>query len=282
MSITGSEITGLTAGVPFLALPPSSTPSTATPVVFAWHLMDPPRSEAAFASALPLVGLDAWKIYFGLPMFGSRLPEGGMEALFRDAVADVVLNVHDRVQRQVAAEFPAAYRELRDRFGFGDGPIGLMGGSAGAMAALIALTETDISVDALALVSPLIRLRPSVDALASSLGDGDYRWSPDSLAAAGRLDFVDRADDVVALGQPATLLVVGSEDLAEGFIEPARQFKDALSERYDDAEQVGFAMISGMGHTLAEEPGVEPAPQTEHAHEVDALVANWFARWLER
>jgi hypothetical protein len=34
--------------------------------------MDAPRNEAAFAAALPLDELDAWKVYLGLPTFGAR------------------------------------------------------------------------------------------------------------------------------------------------------------------------------------------------------------------
>jgi len=35
-----------------------------------------------------------------------------------------------------------------------------------------------------------------------------------------------------------------------------------------------------MGHALAEEPGVDPAPQTAHAAEVDTLAAARFAKHL--
>jgi hypothetical protein len=31
--------------------------------VVAWHLHDPPRSETAMATALPLRGLPAWRVY---------------------------------------------------------------------------------------------------------------------------------------------------------------------------------------------------------------------------
>jgi hypothetical protein len=46
-----------------------------------WHLMDPPRTEAALAAALPLAGLEAWRTYLGLPLSGSRMPPGGAEEL---------------------------------------------------------------------------------------------------------------------------------------------------------------------------------------------------------
>jgi hypothetical protein len=55
------------AGVPFVAVPPETGPRPAAPAVVAWHLQDAPRTEAAFAAALPLAGLDAWRIYLGCP-----------------------------------------------------------------------------------------------------------------------------------------------------------------------------------------------------------------------
>jgi hypothetical protein len=35
-----------------------------------------------------------------------------------------------------------------------------------------------------------------------------------------------------------------------------------------------------MEHALAEEPGIEPAPQTPHAAAVDRLAVKWFQRRL--
>ena len=46
------QITGVAGGVPYLALPPEGAPDNA-PLVVAWHLHDPPRSETAMAAALP-------------------------------------------------------------------------------------------------------------------------------------------------------------------------------------------------------------------------------------
>jgi hypothetical protein len=55
-----TPITGTTAnGVPYLVAPASRADA---PVVIAWHLLDAPRTETAMAAALPLAGLDAWKI----------------------------------------------------------------------------------------------------------------------------------------------------------------------------------------------------------------------------
>ena len=77
-----TSLAGTTSnGVPYLAVPPASDAATAA-VIILWHLMDAPRSEAAFAAALPLDGLDAWKVYLGLPTFGARsLPASYWKAM---------------------------------------------------------------------------------------------------------------------------------------------------------------------------------------------------------
>jgi hypothetical protein len=39
-------------------------------------------------------------------------------------------------------------------------------------------------------------------------------------------------------------------------------------------------VVAGMGHALAEEPGVEAAPQTPAAAEVDRLASEWLGDHL--
>ncbi|MDQ3931644.1 MAG: alpha/beta hydrolase, partial [Actinomycetota bacterium] len=104
-----TAITGEAAGVPFVAVPPANGPRPSAPVVVAWHLMDPPRTEAAFAAAVPLDGLDAWRIYLGLPMSGSRLPAGGFDEVMRLGYEDAVLNLQRPVIYGAAEEFGPAF-----------------------------------------------------------------------------------------------------------------------------------------------------------------------------
>ncbi len=128
-------IRGIAAGVPYVAIPPQGEPTSSTPIVAAWHLMDPPRTEAAFAGALPLKGLDAWRVYLGLPMCGSRTPPGGPEELMRLGYEDAVLNLHGPVTDQAAREFEHALVDLRRQLDLRPGPVGVMGGSIGAAVA---------------------------------------------------------------------------------------------------------------------------------------------------
>lgn len=275
-------IVGVAAGVPFLAVPPAANPvRAAAPVVIAWHLMDPPRTEAAFAAALPLRELDAWRIYFGLPMCGERLPAGGYDELIRLGYEDAVLNLQGPIATRAADEFPAALRELRERLGVGLGPLALIGGSLGSAVAQLVLAETGPAAGLLAaaavLISPITQLSPAVEATGRRF-DVTYPWGPASHAIAQRLDFVLRADEIAGNRQPAVLMVVGEDDDAEGFHDPARRLQAALSELYEDPSRVDLVVVPGMAHALAEEPGVEPAPQTAHAALVDEHVVNWLRR----
>ncbi len=272
---TREPITGVAAGVPYVALPPAQDRKGA-PLVVAWHLGSPPRSERAMAAALPLRGLPAWRVYLGLPMLGGRLPEGGLEEFFRLFREDMVLNVFDPVTREAVEEFPAALAELRDRLPLGDEPLGLVAGSMGAWVAQSVLTDTDLPVSTVALVSPAIRLTSVVERY-ERLWDFTYPWGEQSLAVAERLDFVARAGEIAARDL-AMLLVVGARDDEQGFRRPAEQLRRELSRR--SAEQAALVEIPAMEHALAEEPGLEPAPQRSEAERVDAAVTDWFRRHL--
>ena len=272
-----APIRGDAAGVPFVALPPDGTADRA-PLVVAWHLASPPRSETAMAAALPLRGLPAWRVYLGLPMLGRRLPEGGLDEYFRLFREDMVLNVFEPVVSRAVEELPAALGELRDRLPLADGPLGLVGGSTGAWVAQSALTETDLPASAVGLVSPAIRLE-SVVARYERMWEFEYQWGERSRAVAERLDFVARADEIAERGV-ATLLVLGAEDDEQGFHEPAAELRQALSRR--SPKRTALVEIPGMGHPLADEPGLQPAPQTPHASQVDAALVDWLHRHLNQ
>lgn len=282
MPTTKAPVTGTAGGVPFLAFPPP-IPRPSVPVVVGWHLMDPPRTEAAFAAALPLRGLNAWRVYLGLPMCGARLPAGGVEELTQRGYQDAVLNLQGPIASQAAQEFPAALDELRARLGLGDGPLGLFGGLMGAAVAQLVLVETapaaGLTVQAAVLVSPLTRLRPAVDALGRRFGV-QYPWGPESLDVAHRLDFAARADEFASAGQPAVRLVVGADDDNEGFLRPAEQLRSALTTAYADPARVDLIVVPAMAHALAEEPGVDPAPQSAAAATVDRHAVHWFTDHL--
>jgi hypothetical protein len=261
---SNTPTTGTTAnGVPFVVVP-ASRPDA--PVVVAWHLLDPPRTEASMAAALPLAGLDAWKVYLGLPLSGSRTPEGGFDELMRLGMEDAVLNLHQPINQQAIAEFPAAFADLRKRFGMADdATLGLLGGSAGSAVAAGVLAGGESGALAAVLVSPMLRLRSMVDDLSERFGVV-YPWGAESNHAAERMDFVARAPEVVASGA-ALRVIVGADD-SPGAMEPAREFAAATG--------ADLQVVQGVGHPLAEEPGIEAAPQIAGAKQFDALAVEWF------
>src|ERR687893_165697 len=154
-------ITGTAAGVPFTALPPAD--GGAAPLIVTWHMLDAPRSDAAFAAALPMHDVPAWRVHLGMPMCGARMVDGKTDAIVELFQKDPVrLFLHPFV-RQATEELPAALESIRAQLPVGDGPIGVLGGSLGGAVALRVLAETDTPVFAGAVVNAAIRMRSVVE-----------------------------------------------------------------------------------------------------------------------
>lgn len=60
----------------------------------------------------------------------------------------------------------------------------------------------------------------------------------------------------------------------------AAQLVDALRERYAQPDHVQLTTVPELAHSLAEPPGVEPAPQLPTAKAVDEAMTQWFLRHL--
>ena len=73
----------------------------------------------------------------------------------------------------------------------------------------------------------------------------------------------------------AILFVVGGQD-ADEFVGPAEELWRYLSRSRPD--RTALVTIPGMEHALAEEPGLDAAPQTPSAAHVDTAVTHWFNR----
>src|SRR5215218_11085053 len=84
-----SPITGTAAGVPFTALPPAD--DGPAPLIVTWHMLDAPRSDAAFAAALPMSGVPAWRVHLGMPMCGARMDDGRVDAAVALIVEDSLM-----------------------------------------------------------------------------------------------------------------------------------------------------------------------------------------------
>jgi hypothetical protein len=117
------------------------TAGSPAPLIIAWHLNDPPRSAAAMASALPLAGVAAWRVYLDLPMHGGRQLPGGLEEFMRLGYQDAVLKAFAPQVTQAADEFPAVLAGLRAQLPVTGGPIGVVGASVGTLPAQLVMAS---------------------------------------------------------------------------------------------------------------------------------------------
>jgi pimeloyl-ACP methyl ester carboxylesterase len=263
-------------GVPCVVLPPARGPRADAPVVVAWHLLDAPGNERDFAAAVPLAGLDAWKVYLGLPLSGSRLPAGGEAEIQRRVQEDAVLRLHRHVVEGALAEFPGAFADVRREFGIADGvPVGVMGGSMGAAAAQLVIAEGGVAVRAAVLINPVTRMRDTIEALSRRFG-ATYGWTPASTAFAERTDFAARAEEIGGLGAGGTAIryITGADDLPDAILEPVAATTDALRVL---GVVVDHRVVPDMAHSFYDEQAGRPTPQ---AAVVDGLAAEWFGRYL--
>lgn len=269
-------ITGTAAEVPFTALPPVGVGDGPAPLVVTWHMLDAPRTDAAFAAALPLTGVPAWRVHLGMPMCGARMVDGRVDAAVQRAREDALMSFLAPFTHQAADEFPAALAALREQLPVDDGPVSLLGASLGGAVALRVLTTQRIPVRSVALVNPAARIRSAVERSKDLTGQA-YRWTGESREAADELDFVARAGDLTA--HPPLLLVSGERDHPE-FRTDAAALVDALRERYARPEEVELITVPDLAHPLADEPGLEPAPQPPATRAVDEILTRWFRRRL--
>jgi dienelactone hydrolase len=269
-------ITGTAAGVPFTALPPAGAVDGPAPLIVTWHMLDAPRTDAAFAAALPMTGVPAWRVHLGMPMCGARMVDGRVDAVIELAREDALMAFLAPFTHQAAAEFPAALAALREQLPVDDEPVGVLGASLGGAVALQVLTAGEVPITAVALVNPAVRIRSAVGLL-EDLAGRPYRWTAESRTAADELDFVARAGDLT--GQPPLLLVSGERDHPE-LRTDAAALVHALRERYADPDEVELVTVPDLPHPLADEPGLEPAPPLPTAKAVDEVVTRWFRRQL--
>lgn len=272
-SVPSGPVHGTAAGVPYIALPPTAVDAELPdPVglIVALHGLEPPRSAAAFAAAVPMTGVPLWRVYLSLPMSGPRIPAGGPDEIQARTERDYLTELYAPVVQQCAAELPDAVAEVREDLGLTETPVGLVGFSAGGAAVLLALAQDALEARACALIAPTVSPVRLVAGLEKVSGTS-YPWTDDSRAAAERLDLTSHAVEIVA-GDPAFMLVGG---ISDQLVPPAdiAGLRDLL--RAKGASRVEAATFK-MAHALAEEPGTEPLPPTAGAVSVDAALTSWF------
>lgn len=287
--------TGTVAGVPFLALPPAAATRKAAPLVIGLHAFEPPRSESALAGAIPMAALPAWRVYLGLPLFGSRLPSGGVAEVNRRGERDYLVELFGPVVEEAAAELRKVDTELRSLLPVSDTPTGLVGVGAGATAVLLALAEKRLTVGAAAVINPIID--PTLLMTARERRTGTpYRWD---LQAQGTREWLDLTARTTELRDAATPLLIvngGRDEVSPP--EHGRAFHDDLLARFDEhtgehhrettaqgAERshehaLRHIVVPDLAHSIGPEPGLEPGPLTPAGVLTDRALTEWFHQKL--
>jgi hypothetical protein len=121
-----------------------------------------------------------------------------------------------------------------------------------------------------------VRVRSAIGVIEALLGE-PYPSTAESRKTADELEFVARGGDVTV--QPPLLLVSGELDFP-AFRTDAAALVHALRERYAHPDEVELITVPELAHPLADEPGLEPAPQLPAAMVVDEILTKWFLRQL--
>ncbi len=267
------------AGVPVVLRFPEKLEKPA-PLIILWHGLNTPNSEQTLSETIPLKGVNAWKAYLGLPLFGARMPEGGIDELTRRVREDYLLQLFLPVVEGAVRELPNVVESLYSSFDIqSDFGIGLFGFSAGGFAAMLALAESKIPIKAAVLAGVSKDISSAIRAT-EQFNNCEYRWSEASLAASRRIDFLSRVEEIVTNAQlPAMLFLHGGND--EIFApDEVQQLYAAMCPYYDRAgypERLSLKIFSHLQHQL--EPPTDEINQALRANywALQTAAANWFA-----
>lgn len=281
------------AGVPLLLRSPDN-PNRPTPLILFWHGFGSPNCEADVAEAFPLEQVEAWKAYLGLPLFGQR--SVGAEELMRRQFEDYVLQLLLPVIDQAMRELPSVVEGLRSRCDLdSNNPLGLFGFSAGGLAALLTLTESQLPIQATVLVGVTKDLSSAVktyekftqsayEMLKEQYPDlkSEYVWSEESQAAKTRLDFVIRSKEIAQRDPlPAILLMHGVQ--YEAFdLKDAEVLHNALKAQYErtnSSERISMQVFQHLKHAIDLAANASPDQRADLiGMEKDA--AEWIKQYL--
>lgn len=89
-----------------------------------------------------------------------------------------------------------------------------------------------------------------------------------------------RAGDIAARTPQPPLLVISGELDFPVLRADAAELVGALRDRYAQADHVRLTTVADLPHPLAEQPGLEPAPQLAATKVVDEAMTQWFRRHL--
>lgn len=266
------------AGVPAVVAAPAGIDHEA-PLLILWHGFGPPPEAEGLAERLPLHGLQAYRAYLDLPLFGRRRPEGGPRELGERQAEDYLQRLLWPVVERATAELRDVVADLREQLdaGFGRG-LGLFGHSAGGLVALHVLAEGVLPVRAAATFGAPASPETPLAEIERLVGE-EYEWTPDAREKADRLDIPGRADEIAAREpKPHALLLHGGDDGRVPLSE-ARQMSRALCRAYRETPgeaEVRAEILAGHGHSIGQESGGGGEPDSE----LEARLLAWYRERL--
>ena len=255
------------AGIPAILRVPEQM---LLPPIVLWHGFGAPGDKHALMRSLPLDDVPAAKIYLDLPLFGDRLPNGGLAELADRQQRDYGLEIFTPAVTGAARELPAVIAALKGMLGTQwDEEVSLFGFSAGGAAVLLTLAENAVKVrDAIVLNAPN-GLRGGVAAF-ESVSAKHYAWSNQAENIAEQTDAVQRAEEIVGERYtPSLLLIHGIEDEIIPF-ESSVLIHEALKIHYKGKPTpLHLELIEGLDHHWAEGP-------VERVNAVQAQISEWL------
>lgn len=281
------------AGVPLLLRSPDN-PDRQTPLILFWHGFGSPNGEADIAEAFPLEQVEAWKAYLGLPLFSQRSvgAEDLMRRQFEDYVLQLLLPVIDRAMQ----ELPSVVEALRSHCNLdNNSPLGLFGFSAGGLATLLTLTESQLPIQATVVAGVTKDLASAVATYEKFTKSAyemlkeqypalkpEYAWSEESQAAKIRLDFVSRSKEIAQREPlPAILLMHGVQD--EAFdLKDVEVLYNALKVQYEQAhhpERVSMKEFQHLKHAIDLAANSLPNQRADIV-EMEKVIGAWFKQYL--
>jgi dienelactone hydrolase len=281
------------AGVPLLLQSPTN-PNRQTPLISFWHGFGSPHGEADVAEAFPLEQVEAWKAYLGLPLFGQR--SAGAEDLMRRQFGDYVLQLLLPVIDQAGRELPGVVEGLRSHCNLDpNSPLGLFGFSAGGLAALLTLIESQLPIQAAVLAGVTKDLAAAVatyETFTKAAYDmlkeqfpalkPEYSWSGESEAAKIRLDFVTRSQEIVQREPlPAILFVHGAQDEAFA-LQDVEVLYNTLKVQYEQVhhpERLAMQVFPHLKHAIDLAANESPEQRADLV-EMEKETAEWFKHYL--
>lgn len=197
------------AGVPAIIRAPERV--TRAPILL-WHGLGPPGDKGALMAALPLDDVQAVKVYLDLPLFGDRMPRGGLSELAQRQKSDYGMEIFAPAVVGAARELPRIVEALGRRFERSSrGGVALFGFSAGGAAVLTALAEKEVPIRSAVILNAPNGLAGGVEAFEATTHT-KYSWTAQGRRLAEKTDAIGRASEIARTRRPPALLLIHGLD----------------------------------------------------------------------